>query len=341
VRFKVPAIIGAVGCVLMTFIALGSTRAATAKTEAAQAARTDAQAKQQEVATRLAALPAAAPAAEVLALCETMDSLGTMPAAHGERCGDAFAAAGRAAHASGNAAEGARLLGMAVRATLSPKQEVVALHAKAKADADRIAAKAKAEADRQQLAALLKEAQGSLKEAQAKLAAADLPAASTAATTARQKTQAAVALSPGDKAAADLAAKLDVVFAKLDKAQKAEAAAKRREGYIKESCAQVSRKFGPGSPLSDLQKEEAWKQYKGKGFAWELEVVEVSEGMLGGYVLQFKCAHNSPSLIQDLQMSLPSSAKDFAMQFRKGYIYEIEGRLNTTSTLLGMSADII
>ncbi len=109
--------------------------------------------------------------------------------------------------------------------------------------------------------------------------------------------------------------------------------------FIKESCYELARVFGPSSKLSELQKDEKWKQFKGKPFEWKLQVVEVSAGLLGGYTVQFKCGTRSDSLIQDLQMQYPADAKSLVMQYEKDSVYKVRGRLARTGTLLGMSAD--
>jgi hypothetical protein len=97
--------------------------------------------------------------------------------------------------------------------------------------------------------------------------------------------------------------------------------------------------FGPQSNLSDLQKDELWKNYKGKAFKWPLRVTEVSSDAFGGYTVQYKCGVNSPSFIQDIQLKYDESRKPFVIQLRKGQVYEIGGVLNSQSTLLGMSGD--
>lgn len=128
-------------------------------------------------------------------------------------------------------------------------------------------------------------------------------------------------------------------------AQQAPAAVQRQEPtvpkakFISDSCSAMSRTFGPGSKLSDLQKEELWKKYKGQAFQWDLEITEVSSGVFGGYTVQAKCAQDSPSLIQDIQISYSGDAKNLVMQLQKGSAYTLKGVLTNTSTLFGMGAD--
>lgn len=108
---------------------------------------------------------------------------------------------------------------------------------------------------------------------------------------------------------------------------------------VTESCYDLSTKFGTQSKLSDLQKDELWKEYRGRPFEWQLQIVEVSSGLLGGFTVQAKCSPKSPSLIQDIQLSYGGDAKAFVMGLEKDSAYKIRGTLKRQSTLLGMSAD--
>jgi hypothetical protein len=108
---------------------------------------------------------------------------------------------------------------------------------------------------------------------------------------------------------------------------------------VGESCLELAAKFGTSSKLSDLQKEEAWKQYRGRPFSWQLSVTEVSSDMLGGFTVQYKCSPQSPSLIQDIQLKYQDSAKGFVMNLQKGQSYQIKGKLGASSTLFGMTGD--
>jgi hypothetical protein len=108
---------------------------------------------------------------------------------------------------------------------------------------------------------------------------------------------------------------------------------------VSESCLELSRRFGASSKLSDLQKDELWKDYQGKGFTWPLRITEVSAGLLGGYTVQAKCAPESPSLIQDVHLSFDRDAKDYVMKLQKDETYTMSGTLKASSTLLGLTAD--
>jgi len=108
---------------------------------------------------------------------------------------------------------------------------------------------------------------------------------------------------------------------------------------VSESCLDLSTKFGTSSKLSDLQKDELWKNYKGKSFAWPLQITEVSSGTFGGYSVQAKCSPESPSLIQDIHISYGKDAKDLVMGLEKGATYTLKGTLTRQSPLLGLSAN--
>jgi hypothetical protein len=108
---------------------------------------------------------------------------------------------------------------------------------------------------------------------------------------------------------------------------------------VTESCAALSQQFGPSSKLSDLQKDELWKNYAGKRFSWQLKITEVSSGVLGGYTVQAKCSPKSPSLIQDIMISYDGDAKSFVLGLQKDETYTLSGVLGRSSTLLGLSAE--
>ena len=106
--------------------------------------------------------------------------------------------------------------------------------------------------------------------------------------------------------------------------------------YVDETCFEVAEKFGTASGLSDLQMDEVWKAYRGKGFNWELRITEVSSDILGGFSVQAKCSPRSRSFIQDIQIEYPERAKAFVMGLRKGKVYNLRGTLSHQSALLGL-----
>lgn len=220
-------------------------------------------------------------------------------------------------------------------------QQAVALMPSDKAARD-LAAKADAQvklAGAAHVKVVIGESDGHVRAAKASLSAKDSARAKQSlqsATAALSRVRADNPNDPGVKAAA---ARIDVLQKQIDKAAEKDAQAAQQARFIKESCAKVSNTFGTSSRLSDLQKEELWKKYTGQEFAWDLEVTEVSSDTFGGYTVQFKCGYNSPSLIQDIQISYPEKYKAMALDLEKGSIYKIEGRLKHTSTLFGMTAE--
>ncbi len=114
---------------------------------------------------------------------------------------------------------------------------------------------------------------------------------------------------------------------------------KAAPSFVKESCYQLSKQFGASSKLSELQKDELWKQYKGKNFKWKLKVTEVSSDMFGGFSVQYKCGGRSDSFVQDIQVKYSDADKGLVMQLQKDSTYEVTGRLKTSGSLLGMTGD--
>lgn len=114
-----------------------------------------------------------------------------------------------------------------------------------------------------------------------------------------------------------------------------------RVQYTSESCNQLSHTFGASSQLSDIQKEELWKEFHNKGFDWDLVVTEVSSRSFGsGYQVQYKC-EGSNSFIQDIIVYYPESARGLVLGLRKNKIYRVTGKLSNYNTILGLTADAI
>lgn len=115
----------------------------------------------------------------------------------------------------------------------------------------------------------------------------------------------------------------------------------KEASYVKKSCSLVSHMFGSRSRMSNVQKDQKWKDYKGKPFKWDLKVVEVSDAIIGGgYNVQFKC-RGSNSFISDIIVKYPSTDKDFILKLEKGSFYKIKGMLVSYSSLVGLSAKAI
>ncbi len=57
-----------------------------------------------------------------------------------------------------------------------------------------------------------------------------------------------------------------------------------------------------GDGLTKLQKDEAWKKYKGKCIEWEAELAYLDEGFFGGLSIGFK--HKPSTLTYDVLVSV-------------------------------------
>ena len=107
--------------------------------------------------------------------------------------------------------------------------------------------------------------------------------------------------------------------------------------YVKENCQTLENMFGANSSLSELQQQEAWANYRGKAFKWKLQVTEVQEGLLDGYLVSFKCVP-SRSFISDVNMKFGKEAKAAVIKLQKGAVYEVKGILSDYSRLVGLQA---
>ncbi len=111
--------------------------------------------------------------------------------------------------------------------------------------------------------------------------------------------------------------------------------------FISDTCHKVANVFDMDSQLSDVQKEELWKEFKGQAFSWNLVFVEASEALFGGgYNLQFKCKRSN-SFVSDMKVSFPKESRRKILKMAKGKVYKIEGVLRTYNSLLGLSADVL
>jgi hypothetical protein len=86
------------------------------------------------------------------------------------------------------------------------------------------------------------------------------------------------------------------------------------------------------SKKTNLQKAEAWKQFKGKRVVWAGRVSAISEGWFGGVTLQVKM--NRETFASDLLIRLPDSEKSKAMPLQKGDHVQFTGVLDDWGSLL-------
>ncbi len=100
---------------------------------------------------------------------------------------------------------------------------------------------------------------------------------------------------------------------------------------------QVDLIYNLKSSSTDMQKENAWKGFKGKRVRWSGTVSEVSEGMLGGLSLQVKM--NPDTLTSDLLITLKKTEKQNAARLSKGMSVNFSGVLNNWGTIMPITLD--
>lgn len=83
--------------------------------------------------------------------------------------------------------------------------------------------------------------------------------------------------------------------------------------------------FNVRSKTTDMQKEQAWKNYKDRRVLWTGEVQEVTKGSFGGITLGIKM--NPDTLIRDLTIDLKKDQEARAGQLTKGQKISFEGTL--------------
>jgi hypothetical protein len=91
------------------------------------------------------------------------------------------------------------------------------------------------------------------------------------------------------------------------------------------------------SHYTDLQKDEAWKRYKGQRVKWVGKVEEIKEGWLGGLTLMVKM--NRSTFTFDLMIDLKREQKAAAMSIHKGDIIRFTGILDAWGSLLPISVN--
>lgn len=100
---------------------------------------------------------------------------------------------------------------------------------------------------------------------------------------------------------------------------------------------EVDSQYSVSSKLTDLQKEEKWKDFKGKKIQWSGKVAGVREGMMGGLILNVKM--NPTTLTSDLSVTLKPDQKEKALALTEGSPVTISGILDTWGTLLDISIE--
>jgi hypothetical protein len=101
------------------------------------------------------------------------------------------------------------------------------------------------------------------------------------------------------------------------------------------SWKEVNAIYNLQSNYTNLQKEEAWKRYKGQRVMWIGKVEGIDKGWLGGLHLQVKM--NRDTFTFDLAIDLKKSEEAKAMSIHKGDIIRFTGILDTWGSLLPIS----
>jgi hypothetical protein len=102
--------------------------------------------------------------------------------------------------------------------------------------------------------------------------------------------------------------------------------------YAQLECTQASDTFSSQSHLTDLQKADFEKSYKGTQVSWNVEIVEVSEKWFGGYKVAFKCI-GSKSFAMDGMIEVSKKRKAEVTKLNKGDYWVASGEF--TGSALG------
>ena len=104
------------------------------------------------------------------------------------------------------------------------------------------------------------------------------------------------------------------------------------------SFEEIDDQFRAGGPLTELQKDERWKEYQGKCVEWRGELTYLTEGFLGGLSIGFK--HRRDTFTYDVLISAPRSEKEMLLTWQQGstYIYRATLR-GAPGAILPLSAD--
>ena len=100
---------------------------------------------------------------------------------------------------------------------------------------------------------------------------------------------------------------------------------------------EVNGLFGASSNLTNLQKDEKWKDYEGLCVEWSGELTYLDEGMLGG--LSIGMRHLRGTLTYDVLISAPREQKARLLGWMEGNVYKYKATLKRYGGLLPISAD--
>lgn len=101
--------------------------------------------------------------------------------------------------------------------------------------------------------------------------------------------------------------------------------------YIDITCKEFSQQFGVSSKLSDLQKDELFKNYKNKWVRWNDTVAEISNSF-GSLSMQVKCLPQT--FISDVMETFDDSEKNFLLNYKQDDEVKFEGQLRDWGAIL-------
>ena len=110
------------------------------------------------------------------------------------------------------------------------------------------------------------------------------------------------------------------------KAEKTQAKAEKiREQISPISFWEVDRKFGMDGSLTEIQKDDEWKKYKGQCVEWHGQLVRLDNKLFGGFAVDFK--HRQDAITSDVQVSAPGSAKEQLKSWQNNRLYTYKATL--------------
>jgi len=152
---------------------------------------------------------------------------------------------------------------------------------------------------------------------------------SSAAETEKRSNTAAPKKSPAEKPVQQAEANNPRVAAKTEAPTPAAAEKKIAEAEFKPTTSitfeDISEKFGPHSRLTEAQKRDEWKNYRGRCVEWNGELSYVGDSFIRGLTLGFK--QSPQTLTYDVLVSAPDDVRDAALRMKKGARYAYRATL--------------